>query len=66
MSGELTSGAYVWDLRLVGLDGTALVVRQADTTVAVAVQTITELRLVEAPAQRVGHGCRVPGARGRG
>jgi hypothetical protein len=37
---------YVWDIRLVRLEGDSLVVRQADTLVGVPVAHITEVRLI--------------------
>ena len=37
---------YVWDIRLVRLDGDSLVVRQADSLVGVSVAHITEIRLI--------------------
>jgi len=50
----LNSGQYLWDLQLVKLDGAALVVRQADTTVTVPVSEITELRLVAKSVKQTG------------
>ena len=49
---ELNSGAYLWDVQLVRLQGPSLVVRQADTTVTVPVREITQLRLVVASGLR--------------
>jgi hypothetical protein len=37
---------YVWDIRLVKLDGDSLVVRQSDSLVRVPVSHITEVRLI--------------------
>jgi hypothetical protein len=37
---------YVWDIRLVRLDGDSLVVRQADSLAGVPVAHITEIRLI--------------------
>ena len=37
---------YVWDIRLVRLDGDSLVVRQSDSLVRVPVAHITEVRLI--------------------
>jgi len=37
---------YVWDIRLVRLDGDSLVVRQADSLVRVPVAHIKEIRLI--------------------
>lgn len=50
----LNSGQYLWELQLVKLDGAALVVRQADTTVTVPVADITELRLVAKAMKQAG------------
>ncbi|MBA3658300.1 MAG: hypothetical protein H0W67_01740 [Gemmatimonadales bacterium] len=38
--------AYVWDVRLVRIDGAALVVRQVDSLVRIPVAKITEMRLI--------------------
>jgi len=54
---ELQSGSYLWDVQLVRLAGTSLVVRQADTTVTLPVSQISLLRLVAPPSatpSRVG------------
>jgi len=53
-----TSGDYLWDIQLVKLEGTSLVVRQADTSVTVPVSQITELRRVGKAVKRVGDGGR--------
>ena len=37
---------YVWDIRLVRLDGDSLVVRQSDSLVRVPVAQVTEVRLI--------------------
>jgi hypothetical protein len=42
----LDDGRYVWDIRLVKLDGDSLVVRQSDSLVAVPVAHINEVRLI--------------------
>lgn len=47
---------YVWDVRLVRLDGATLVVRQADSALRVPVERITELRLIRKSEMRVGDG----------
>jgi hypothetical protein len=47
---ELQSGDYLWNVQLVRLAGTSLVVRQADTTVTLPVSQITMLRLVAPPS----------------
>ncbi len=38
---------YVWDIRLVRLDGDSLVVRQADSLIRVPVAHIKEIRLIQ-------------------
>jgi hypothetical protein len=43
----LDDAGYVWDIRLVGLDGDALVVRQSDSLVHVPVAHIDEIRLIQ-------------------
>ena len=47
---------YVWDVRLVRLDGDSLVVRQADSSLAVPVERITEIRLIRKSEMRLGDG----------
>ena len=47
---------YVWDIRLVRLDGNALVVRQADTLARLPVAHITEVRLIRASEMDLGAG----------
>jgi len=42
----LDDGGYVWDIRLVRLDGDTLVVRQSDSLVHVPLARATELRLI--------------------
>jgi hypothetical protein len=42
----LDDGRYVWDIRLVKLEGDSLVVRQSDSLVAVPVAHINEVRLI--------------------
>lgn len=42
----LDGDRYVWDLRLVRLDGDTLVTRQADSLIRVPVAHITEIRLI--------------------
>jgi hypothetical protein len=42
----LDGDRYVWDIQLVRLDGSSLVVRQADTLVRVPVAHINEIRLI--------------------
>lgn len=53
---SLNNDRYLWDLQLVRLDRATLVVRQSDTTIAVPVRDITELRLVGKSLKRVGSG----------
>jgi hypothetical protein len=43
---SLDDGRYVWDIRLVKLEGDSLVVRQSDSLVAVPVAHINEVRLI--------------------
>lgn len=38
---------YVWDIRLVRLDGDSLIVRQADSLIRVPVAHIKEIRLIQ-------------------
>src|SRR5690242_12025699 len=45
---------YVWDVRLVALDGRHLLVRQSDSTVRVPVAKMTELRLIQKSQAEVG------------
>jgi hypothetical protein len=47
---------YVWDIRLVRLDGHALVIRQADTLTRLPVAHITEVRLIRASDVDLGAG----------
>ncbi len=48
---------YVWDIRLVRLDGDSLVVRQSDSLVRVPVALINEIRLIrKSEAQMTGGG----------
>ncbi|MEP7175919.1 MAG: hypothetical protein ABI860_05155 [Gemmatimonadales bacterium] len=42
----LDGDRYVWDIRLVRLDGDTLVTRQADSLIRVPVAHITEIRLI--------------------
>ncbi len=42
----LDDDRYVWDIRLVRLDGDSLVVRQSDSLVRVAVAHVNEIRLI--------------------
>ncbi len=47
---------YVWDIRLVRLDGDSLVVRQSDSLVSVPVAHINEIRLIRKSEVNVGAG----------
>ena len=50
----LDGETYVWDIRLVRLDGDSLVVRQSDSLRSVPVGHITELRLIRKSEMQVG------------
>jgi hypothetical protein len=59
----LDDGRYVWDIRLVKLDGDSLVVRQSDSLVAVPVAHINEVRLIrKSEVQMAGGGEMAGGA----
>jgi hypothetical protein len=45
---------YVWDVRLVRLDGDSLVLRQSDSSLKVPVERITEIRLIRKSEMRLG------------
>jgi hypothetical protein len=47
---------YIWDIRLVRLDGESLIVRQSDSLVHVPVARITEIRLIRKSESRSGDG----------
>jgi hypothetical protein len=47
---------YVWDIRLVRLDGDSLIVRQSDSLVSVPVAHITEIRLIRKSESRSDDG----------
>jgi hypothetical protein len=47
---------YVWDIRLVRLDGDSLIVRQSDSLVHVPVAHITEVRLIRKSESRSDDG----------
>ena len=47
---------YVWDIRLVRLDGDSLIVRQADTLRSLPVEDITEIRLIRKSEIQLGAG----------
>lgn len=50
----LEDGSYVWDIRLIGLQGDSLQVLQADTVAEVPVAQITEVRLIQATEVQMG------------
>lgn len=50
----LQDGSYVWDIRLIGLQGDSLRLTQADTMAAVAVEQITEVRLIQGTEVDIG------------
>jgi hypothetical protein len=52
----LDQDRYVWDVRLVRLDGDSLVVRQADSSLSVPVERITEIRLIRKSEMQLGDG----------
>jgi hypothetical protein len=52
----LDQDRYVWDIRLVRLDGDSLVVRQADSLLSLPVERITEIRLIRKSEMRLGDG----------
>jgi hypothetical protein len=52
---------YVWDIRLVRLDGDSLVVRRSDTLRRIPVERITEIRLIRKSEVQVADGV-APGA----
>jgi len=60
----LEDGQYIWDIRLVRLQGDSLVFRQADTLGTVSVQQIGELRLIQKSTMRIGQGAAAGGAIG--
>ncbi len=52
----LDQDRYLWDVRLVRLDGDSLVVRQADSSLSVPVERITEIRLIRKSEMQLGNG----------
>lgn len=52
----LDSQEYVWDIRLVRLEGDSLVVRQSDSLRRIPVGHISEIRLIRKSEVRVGEG----------
>ncbi len=57
----LDDGRYVWDIRLVKLEGDSLVVRQSDSLVAVPVAHINEVRLIRKTEVETGGGAGMAG-----
>jgi hypothetical protein len=47
---------YVWDVRLVRLDGDSLVLRQSDSSLKVPGERITEIRLIRKSEMQLGDG----------
>lgn len=58
----LEGDRYVWDVRLLRLDGRTLLVRQSDSLVRVPVAKMTELRLIQKSQAAVGNGGAMAGA----
>ena len=52
----LDNQEYVWDVRLVRLAGDSLVVRQSDSLRALAVDHISEMRLIRKSEMQLGDG----------
>jgi hypothetical protein len=52
----LENGQYIWDVRLVKLDGQNLVYRRADSTGQVSVGDITEIRRIRKSEVRLDEG----------
>jgi len=52
----LENGNYIWDVRLVRLDGQNLVYRQADSTAQVSVGDIAEVRRIRKSEVRLDEG----------
>ena len=50
----LTGDHYVWDIRLIKLDGESLVVRQSDSLRRLPVADITEVRLIRKTKVEIG------------
>ena len=53
---SLDNDQYVWDIRLVRLDGDSLFVRQSDSVLGVPVAHIRELRLIRKTEVQLGGG----------
>ncbi len=60
----LENGQYIWDIRLVRLQGDTLVFRQADTLGTVSVQQVGELRLIQKSTMQIAQGAAAGGAIG--
>jgi hypothetical protein len=58
----LDGDRYVWDIRLVRLDGDSLVVRQSDSLVRVPVAHINEIRLIRKSEVQITGGGATAGA----
>ena len=58
----LDDGRYVWDIRLVRLEGDSLFVRQSDSLVRVPVAHINEIRLIRKSEMQLGDGGATAGA----
>lgn len=58
----LDDGRYVWDIRLVRLDGDSLVVRQSDSLVRVPLAHMDEIRLIRKSRVEVSGGPATAGA----
>jgi hypothetical protein len=52
----LDQDRYVWDIRLIRLEGDSLIVRQADSVLRVPVERITEIRLIKKSEMQLGEG----------
>jgi hypothetical protein len=60
----IDDGSYIWDIRLVRLDGENLVFRQADSLGKVSVQRITEIRRIQKTTVSLAEGAGAGGAMG--
>ncbi|HYC32215.1 MAG TPA: hypothetical protein VEB59_07985 [Gemmatimonadales bacterium] len=52
----LDNQEYVWDIRLVRLNGDSLIVRQSDSMRAIPVERISEIRLIQKSEVQLGAG----------
>ena len=52
----LDQDRYLWDVRLVRLDGDSLMVTQADSSLSLPVDRITEIRLIRKSEMQLGDG----------